>query len=218
MIDTLDDKVFEFAYRMALDDATRQNAYRGRGKNSKTVLRKCTEARSRVKSYIDDVIAGKRPEFEKAERDIEEAFERFSLKDPGVRFTFGNAQKLLNMTSKYMFMATYDRPKLRDNFKCCHCPMDSIMVEAAISRVNNGDVDFNEIKNEVIRNKLKQRGWKGYLRKSWSMLERSSEGVLPEQYVAFQEIISILARREGLSPIAYDFFVWGNSDNEAETS
>jgi len=207
-MDSVDEEIFEFAYRMALDDAVRQNAYQGRGKGSKTALRECSDAKGSVKSYIEDVIAGKYPEFETTERDIEKAFDQFPSRDPEARFTFGNSQKLLNMASKYMFMATYSRPELRDNFKCCHCPMDSIMVEVVISKIDKGEIDLDEIKNEAIKSRLGQRGWKGFLRKSWSTLERTNEGGLPEQYVAFQEIIGILARKESLSPIAYDYFAW----------
>lgn len=213
-MDFVDVKIFEFAYRMALDDAVLQNAYKGRGAGSKTVLRACEEAKKRVRSYIDDVIDGRNPDFETAEKDIEEAFDRFPLGDPEVRFTFGNAQKLLNMTAKYLFMATYGRAELRNNFECCHCPMDSIMVEAAIARIDDGDIDLDEIEGEALKLKLKQRGWKGFLRKSWSTLERTDEGDLPEQYLAFQEIVGILARKKGVSRIAYDFFAWGASLEE----
>lgn len=41
---------------------------------------------------------------------------------------FGNAQKLINMTAKYIALGIY-MDDCREDFQYCHCPMDGIMVD-----------------------------------------------------------------------------------------
>lgn len=43
-------------------------------------------------------------------------------------FGFGNAQKLINMTAKYIALGIY-MDDCREGFQYCHCPMDGIMVD-----------------------------------------------------------------------------------------
>ena len=45
----------------------------------------------------------------------------------GDGFTFGNAQKLVNMTAKYMFLRAYGDNGERSKFEGCDCPMDGVM-------------------------------------------------------------------------------------------
>lgn len=212
----IDEEIFNFAYELALRDAVNQTAFNGIGKGSKTRLRGCVAAKHKVKNYICQIFAGNDPDFYDFAKPVEEAFACYNTEPEHGVFKFGNTQKLINMTAKYMFMATYNRPELRDNFKCCHCPMDSIMVEHAISKIDCGDITpdeintaLNEINDGAIEKRPGQKGWKGYLRTSWSTLELTDKDGFPGQYVMFQKIISILADKEKLSPIAYDFFVWG---------
>ena len=128
----LDEKIFNFAYEFALRDATLQNAYTG----SLDVLRKNAEAKRILRSYIDTIFAGNANDglfWETAQR-IEASFAEF-LDGRQPRFTFGNTQKLINMTTKYMFIACYQNGGLRRSFAACHCPMDRIMVERVIKEL-----------------------------------------------------------------------------------
>ena len=243
-MDRTNEEIFNFAYELALRDATIRTAFRGTtiyvllAKDNPDTKYKATDddknkaerAKTAVKDYIDkifDTELNTKDEhdksFTKAAKKVIDAFEGY--RDNDSSFSFGNAQKLINMTAKYMFMATYDRPELRDNFKCCHCPMDSIMVEHVISKIGGKDgITFKEINDELdeindgaIEKRPGQKGWKGYLRKSWSTLELTDKEGFPGQYVMFQKIISILAEKENCSPIAYDFFVWGEKNSASES-
>lgn len=49
--------------------------------------------------------------------------------DNGVDMTIGQAQKWLNMTMKYLFVA--DVPGIADVFYLCHVPIDSYIIDAA---------------------------------------------------------------------------------------
>lgn len=48
--------------------------------------------------------------------------------DDDSSFGFGNAQKLINMTAKYIALGIY-MDDCREGFQYCHCPMDGIMVD-----------------------------------------------------------------------------------------
>lgn len=195
-MDGMDEKIFEFAYRMALADATGQQAYKGQGEGSKTKLRGCSEAKKAVKEYIEAIFnPDGQPDFEKTVDQVEKAFEEFLTEETDGVFTFGNAQKLVNMTAKYMFMATYDRPELRPRFAQCHCPMDSIMVGIVVELVKPREEEFG----------LK-RGWIGSLRKSWSKITKEDRG----QYDQFQELVKGLCSGEDskMMPIEFDFKNW----------
>lgn len=111
---------------MALEDATLQRACLGKDKKK---LAKCAEAKSAVKNYIDAVFdENAEPDFDETIEAVESGFQGFlSEKDDGA-LSFGNAQKLINMTAKYMFMATYRAPESRVLFKGFHCPMDSVTI------------------------------------------------------------------------------------------
>ena len=52
-----------------------------------------------------------------------------------VEFSYGNAQKLVNMTAKYIYIATYFNDDYKDKFEKCHCPMDSLIVESLIADI-----------------------------------------------------------------------------------
>lgn len=86
--------------------------------------------------------------------------------DDDSSFGFGNAQKLINMTAKYIALGFY-MDDCRENFQYCHCPMDGIMVEKVITLLE-GREDIRETFG------LEKRGWKGVLRDTaWSKIEKA---------------------------------------------
>lgn len=219
----VDEDIFKFAYRMALDDATAQQAYKGRGEGSKTKLRECRKARKAVEVYIEEIFdEGKQPNFAKAAKDVMDAFKAFLSEDSeendDAKFTFGNAQKLINMTAKYMFMATFKRPDLRKRFTECHCPMDSIMLKEIVKEAGEA-VGNPKASNTQTPNALKAfieecAYWrpraKDYAVKNeltWSQLDRENE-LDRERYDLYQKAVRELAKEKGLLPIEYDFHVW----------
>ena len=205
-----DEKIFEFAYRMALDDAVGQAAYMSSGKNSKTKLRDCHDARKVVEDYIMGIFdESYQPDFTTTAHAVVEAFRKYSTEKGDGKFTFGNAQKLINMTAKYMFMSTYGRPELRERFLQCHCPMDSIVLkkvaeEAGRARMQ-GETGGALLKFATTYVKERPR------KHDWIPLESIKWSRLTEErgcYQCFQDAVRELARRKGVLPIEYDFFTW----------
>lgn len=146
-----DEKIFDFAYLMALRDATVQQAFPSSGKGSKKLLFQCTEAREVLSSYIESIFAGRPKDFYVVESKVEEAFNAFlKMHGSSAHFTFGNAQKLINMSAKYMYMATYGRPELRGRFAACHCPMDAILIRTVVSEADK-KVSGNALSDEECR-------------------------------------------------------------------
>lgn len=210
-MDRMDEAIFEFAYRMALDDATGQRAYISHGEGSKTKLREWSEPKQIVKEYIEAIFdSDSQPEIDKTIAGVEEAFKQHLNGEDGGDFTFGNAQKLVNMTAKYMFMATYKEPELRRQFEKCHCPMDSIIVAEVIKQIKKNMpaegplVEKLQKKYECRDKKLSK--WTVYLKQTWSSMTEDDRG----QYDLFQELVRYLCGVGGskLTPIEYDFKNW----------
>lgn len=188
------DEVFNFIYEMALRDAVLQKAYSG----AKKPLFENAAARKITKKYIDDLLCGKTPDFYKTAVKIEESF-----RAEGYEFTFGNTQKLINMAAKYIYTASYcseDYAELREKFRCCHCPMDSIMVESVIDKLK-AKTDDKKVQNIL---KGHENDWRGFLKQPWSKISGDDK----KQYEMFQQIVNYLCGEEGLTPIEYDFIIW----------
>lgn len=95
-----------------------------------------------------------------------------SICDNEEKFTFGNVQKLVNMTAKYMFLSAYENENKRVLFKHCHCPMDGIMIRAIRKKLPS--IKCN---TELSRSKI-----------------NLVDGKVPEEYIQFQENIKRLAK------------------------
>lgn len=134
--------------------------------------------------------------------------------DDDSSFGFGNAQKLINMTAKYMFISAYqdsDKAKLFDQ---CHCPMDGIMVDK-VTKLAGRLVDEGE---EGLRASLENFAYKCPRAHDWAAKDevRWSKLTLENRkpYEGFQKVVRALAEREGLSPLELDFCVWGSDGDE----
>ena len=94
-------KIFDFVYNMAMNDATMRNAY---SDDKEEVLDKCTAMKYEVKKYIDAIYDAKHPLFYDTASIILESGELDQFSD----FTFGNVQKVINMTAKYFYISSYE--------------------------------------------------------------------------------------------------------------
>lgn len=202
----INDPIFHFVYELALRDATLQKAYPG----STQPLRTNQDAKKIVRAYIDAVIHGcaEQALFWSTAKQLEVSFAKH-LPKAAPPFTFGNVQKLINMTAKYLFIACYNRHDLRGHFRFCHCPMDSIMVDIAIKELKAIQKTALQADEVITLNRFLKRGNKTLLRKPWSKIESTDVA----QYVLYQEIIAFLATRRDVSPIEYDFLMWNNHSN-----
>ena len=116
-----------------------------------------------------------------------------SVCDEDNHFTFGNAQKLVNMTAKYMYLRSYGDPNERKLFKFCHCPMDGTMIR-------------------IVKEKYPKASFKADY--SWSTLENSGDKI-PGVYVEFQKYIQDMVQKErhnrkdeDIIPLDMDFIYW----------
>jgi len=214
MVNEIDRKIFEFAYSMALRDAVLQKAYKGM--NKKTLLDN-KEAAVIVEKYIQGVFKGEDPDFYTTEEAVERYFKVF-IEDNNLMtesgtpaaFTFGNTQKLVNMTAKYMFLSAYNDSKKKALFNCCHCPMDGIMIEKVISEIDKlKDIDKVALCEKSVLKSVKpdmylSNGWRQLLRVPWSQITLDDHRIYDE----FQMIVRFLSDKEGLIPVEYDFIHW----------
>lgn len=198
-METIRRRIFEFAYGAALGDATRQRAFEGR----ESQLRGCEEGRMIVQKYIDHLMDGQAVDFYRAAYEVETAYQSYmKSNDIEGEFRFGNAQKLINMTAKQMYITVYANEKLRERFCNCHCPMDGVMVEHLVDELDK--FSPTELPKRLAEY-TGRRGWKGRLRAAWSKITFDER----EQYEIFQDGIRFLADRTGVSPIEYDYLFWG---------
>ena len=231
-MDKTDEAIFDFAYELALRDAASQKAYEG----GLDCLRACAEAKLAVRDYIETILSADKSveldwaekEFDKTENKVRRAIDPESDKNSPAtrRFTFGNSQKLINMTAKYLYISTFQAKDKRERFRLFHCPMDSIMIAEAkkiLVELRGDKVPMREVLKEqelisfIEEENEKEKAWKTRFSRSWSTLERTSEGdplspeTRPIQYRVFQKVIRYCAVEEGLSPIEYDYFAWQRS-------
>ena len=197
----IEEKVFSFIYDMAFKDATMRKAF-PKGEDTDLVF---AEKKKKVKNSLENtlqlfthkLLAGCLTDAEYTEliktiwKDGKSADERFS---------FGNAQKLVNMLSKYLYIACYDNDQMRCKFECCHCPMDSIMIRTVC---DSYDKLGEELQEQVLNVKLKNV--------NWSTLGRNNqECTVPEAYEVFQRAVGKLKGRDLLS-IEFDYENWGSN-------
>ncbi len=150
----INDKIFDFAYSMAFRDATMRNAFpmfdsEKKRENGTNVFRDRKRkikdySKGIVRDYIDEILADKEPD------PLNTIKKLCNGENKKQGFSFGNAQKLVNMTAKYMFLSAYGDSQQRKKFKNCHCPMDGVMME--------------RLKDNCEEYKLE---WEGF-KKSWS--------------------------------------------------
>ncbi len=178
--------VFDFIYGEALDDATRRTGQEG----LKSRLLNCNALKDIVKEYANAVINGEAPKCSKYMEEME------NLGIEG--FFFGNIQKLVNMTMKYLYVGCFCDDTVRSRFDACDCPMDSIMLDFVF-----------ESYYIVVLKKERKRGERPGFRKdlTWSRLKDKED---KEQYTKYQETIRkiIENRKLNINPIEFDYMFW----------
>ena len=202
------DKIFDFAYELAFRDATMRKAYQleeseeiepDAYKNAKAEIK--GKAKAVVREYVDEVVDGNKPDFYECARKVNEC-----VADP--EFRFGNIQKLINMTIKYIYIGCYIKPEIRSNFAGCHCPMDGIMlakVVKAYKELPNKNEDY--LKYEVGEGKYSR----DFSKISWSKIEFDEELKNEHSrkiYDNYQAMVKELAKEKGIIPIEIDFSEW----------
>lgn len=213
----IDEKVFIFIYGCALRDAILQKSYVGK---RTWIGSDVPEAQGYVKDYINRVLMGDfRKDDETVKKDHDKAFletainvcnaiNGYTKKPRGAgMFSFGNAQKLINMTVKHVYAHTYSihtvgHSSIRECFRYCHCPMDSIMLSTIWK-------EYREIFDLSKRKILGSDFCKAWGNENFEA-DTFGKAILPTRYVNFQKaILEIIAKDGGnIFPIEYDYIAW----------
>ena len=212
---TIQEKIFDFVYILSMREAVSQKAFLGKKKwlygfSDLNML----DAKNCVKSYIDRILFGE-PFSSQEEHDdfflataikicdrINKSKDKPSANSD---FTFGNAQKLINMAVKHFYIIYYYCKNVREKFVYCHCPMDSQMLQKV----------WEEYKSKKVSKILD--GWnKKDFTASWGKedfdQDPSGNKIIPKRYSKFQEYIREVCKSEGMISIEYDYYMWGEGD------
>jgi len=193
----MNNKIFKFAYRAGLHDATAQRAYPCQ-KGEEIMLRQNEDAAKIVKEYIDSILSGEPQNFFNVAKRVTDSFHTFEQSHGmSCSFSFGNAQKLINITAKFMYIVVYTSPQLRERFNVCHCPLDRKMGSFVKKKIRDLKKSSPSDLPEKIQEILAGNDWKEW-DGTWSDIKKSS-------YTSYQEIIKYLSAKEELSPIEYDY-------------
>ncbi len=190
---TIDDKIFEFVYNCAMADATKMKAYPHINVNTapkkSELVKLYPTVMAEVKTFADDVLDGNF----KNQSAYDEAFYTLAYKiTTDIKyFTFGNAQKLINMTFKYLYIMVYRSVGKKNRFRFCHCPVDQ-RIQIAVWR-------------ECKKNGIKL-GCQQDFCYSWSMDIPSSKS----NYERFQKAVRELIKTHtyGDNGIEIDYFLF----------
>jgi len=199
------DMIFEFVYVMAIRDATMQGAYQGDKKWLWEDLKEDEEDKKSItdkvkdllKTHIDIILNMDKTNEIESQEEYDKCFEELArgiCNIEGLSFTFGNAQKLINMTIKYFYIICYKEDK-RGCFRYCHCPMDGRLLE----RVWTDNADC-----------LREKGYsRTNFCKGWSTMDFEDKG-MPKRYLDFQECIREYCNKDKKlkNAIEYDYAKW----------
>ena len=221
--DLMNSKAFAFIYGYAIRDAILQQAFKG---GKKEWIEKIPEAHAVVRGYVSRVLNGDFSEnstetkaahdacFIKTARDVCDAINQKRPEGVTESFSFGNAQKLINIITKHIYAHSYtlnllDCVDIRSRFRFCHCPMDSIMLKTVWDK-------YGELfGNSERRNKL---GYSTEFRKSWGSEDfeiSDGERIQPQRYTSYQTAINRIINEEDMQifPMEYDYLVWKVEEN-----
>lgn len=194
--------IFELVYMNAMRDALLQKAFEGSKKdlmnNKKNGVRKV------VQNHINDIINGKyiKKEQEDYDNDFYKLADSICEKINNNEFTFGNAQKLINMTVKYFYLLAYNDQDMTSKFKYCHCPMDKIIKDKVVLEYRNSG------HKEYLKFKMYGSEKEAWSYVTWSDIEKHEPdndvkfGI--DVYKQFQNMVRYLSGKE-LIPIEYDY-------------
>lgn len=213
----IEEKVFGFIYGCGMHDAILQKSFTGERKwvgEVKAPIALLREYADRVlHNRFDSKDAHDRYFLELANR-ICEAINKAHPNDKEIGyFHFGNAQKLINMTVKHLYTFCYHTSALREGFRYCHCPLDSIMLGKVWG-------EYEEYFGKQEKRKARLGEPKQFL-KAWGCEGADSNTApqpwlesFPDRYALFQTVVYEMAEKGNLYPIEYDYLVWNEEEEK----
>ena len=201
----LKDKIFGFILGCAMHDATLQRAFKGK----KQWIGKVVEVQEHLSAYIDKVLKN---EF-KNQKDHDYSFLKtantickcINDKKPGDAqdsFSFGNAQKLINITVKHFYAFCYIQPDLRSCFRYCHCPMDSIMLGKVCEKYKE------KFSSRICREDLGSDFFDPWVSEGLVNGGQEELNTFPDRYIKYQKAIKMLIDSNEVYPIEFDYLTW----------
>lgn len=200
----MNDEILRFIYINAIRDATMQKAYHGEKKwlEDRSLF---NQLKKPIISFINDILMDNNEsqgdydkKFLKLADELCSTINNQRLKTNSI-FTFGNAQKLINIIVKYLYISTYNNLgnlNIRNNFRFCHCPMDGVMLE----KVWNNRSQVSPTLDGYYRHDFLS---------SWSKENNANNREeYPKRYLDYQTAVRILANANNNSPIEYDYLNW----------
>ena len=131
--------------------------------------------------------------------------ENIALSDGlSVNKTICNAQKLINIMVKHTYSFCYFTPKLRENFRYCHCPLDYIMLNEVWKRYKE-NIGTEKRKTTLKNTEFFCRAW-GNEGQEGDIQPEIYE--FPERYLKYQTAIREIIGEGDLYPIEFDYIVW----------
>lgn len=198
----LDDKIFRFIFIEAMRDAVIQLSYKG---NKKWLMESdvLNVLKIEIEPLINKVLNNKYTSQDNYDEDflcttinICKHINNMAQND---NFTFGNAQKLINIMLKYFYITSYKNDISKDFFRFCHCPMDQQLLENIWSKRKNLNIN-------------KTLGNRNYFLKSWGNedFEEDENGrqIYPKRYTLFQLSVRYFANKEKKNSLEYDYYAW----------
>ncbi len=125
-IDFNDERV-KFCYLLAFKDATLRGAYKRQ--DERESLKK--DVMQSMKKYVKNA-----DPLEDVDAFISAVYDENRKKYTA--FSYGNAQKAVNMFLKYLYCATIFNAEAEAAFKNCHCPVDSVIIDKMIEQIVGG--------------------------------------------------------------------------------
>ena len=209
-LETVVTKIVDKAFR----DATNQGAFNALLKDEDVKNRAKEAVRKAKKKLIKALINYKRQGggFQKWHDDTCDIVLRQFIDENVTPFSFGNAQKAVNMSMKYLYLLSYfkDYPNINSELKRLleavmadanqlHMPIDSYILDALVKKeiITSEDVTLKGKKTRI--NKFSEYVRPSEYIKSWSTWNRDD----------YDKIAQIIAQRlDGLIPIEWEEENW----------
>lgn len=203
-------KVFAFVYGCAMHDAILQKAFPA---EDKKWIGEEESAKDRLRAYIDQVLQNSFVSQDDHDRhflatanDICTCINNSKHKPAAmnVDFSFGNAQKLINITVKHVYSVCYYNAALRKGFQYCHCPVDRIM----LGKVWEMYKDATDRKTCAAKLGTKEQFCTSWGKEGLETGKQPLLSSLPERYVTFQQTVRTLIGEGDICPIEFDYINW----------
>ncbi len=223
-------KMLGFVFTAAMQDAVRQSAYNGERKWlwEPEVFEKLYPL---LTEHLESILKNGY----KDQDDYDNKFIILSIKICEIindvescnDFSFGNAQKLINMIDKYFYLRTYgtDKTDEKKRFRFCHCPVDGNMLEKVWKSKAKTLKEMNNAKFIIINgeNKFKNKeflaGWGNMDEKEYEEVSGKYRFRENGRYHVFQKLVREIIRDDDIKdtngspiiPLEYDYIFWGQN-------